>query len=307
MGARKLTIDRNTLYGFLAILLWSTTIALARSLTEKVGTLGAGASVYLIGGGICIGRLLWFGQVGDSFRGLSPWYLWGCGILFVGYMVALYLALGLAVDRNQAIEIGLLNYLWPALTLLFSLILLNKKASFLLIPGTGAALVGVFMVLSPGAAVSLSSLWINVQKNPAAYSLGLVAALTWALYSNLTRRWAGANSKGAVDIFIPATGLLLGGLLFLFEEQGAWNVYAAAEACFLGLATVLAYAAWDIAMRKGDLILVAAFSYLTPLLSTVVSYFYLGVTLGFSLWLGCVLIVAGSLLSWVSVSNRSIR
>lgn len=304
VSPRTFQIDNHTLSGFFAILLWSTTIALARSLAEDVGSLTAGASVYLIGGGICLGRLLRSPSQAAEIQRLSPWYLFGCGILFIIYMVALYLALGLAADRNQAIEVGLLNYLWPALTIAFSLPLLNKKANLLLVPGTLLALGGVFLVLTQGTSTSWASLLINVKRNPVAYSLGLVAGVTWALYSNLTRRWAGPNSQGAVDLFIPATGFVLLGLRLCYGEQGHWNIYAALEACFLGIATWVAYAAWDIAMRKGDIVLVAAFSYLTPLFSTLVSFFYLRVELGFNLWLGCVLIVAGSLLSWVSVSNH---
>jgi drug/metabolite transporter (DMT)-like permease len=58
---------------------------------------------------------------------------------------------------------------------------------------------------------------------------------------------------------------------------------------------------WDIAMREGDLVLVASCSYLTPFFSTVVSCIYLRVWPGPSLWLGCLLIIAGSFLSWRSI------
>ena len=39
--------------GLAAIVLWSTTIAVARSLSEQTGPLTAGACVYLIGGALC--------------------------------------------------------------------------------------------------------------------------------------------------------------------------------------------------------------------------------------------------------------
>jgi uncharacterized membrane protein len=56
-------------------------------------------------------------------------------------------------------------------------------------------------------------------------------------------------------------------------------------------------------MRKGDVVLVAAFSYLTPLFSTLISCLYLGVRATQSLWIGYLLIVAGSILSWISISE----
>ena len=53
--------------------------------------------------------------------------------------------------------------------------------------------------------------------------------------------------------------------------------------------------------EKGNLLLVAACAYFTPLLSTVVSCVYLQVLPGPNLWAGCALIVVGSLLSWRSI------
>jgi drug/metabolite transporter (DMT)-like permease len=71
----------------------------------------------------------------------------------------------------------------------------------------------------------------------------------------------------------------------------------------LGGITVLWYDLWDAAMRQGNLPLVASASYLTPLLSTLVSCVYLAVIPGAQLWIGCALIIAGSLVSWRSVKS----
>ena len=296
-------IDLNTLAGFGAILLWSTTIAFARSLSEQIGPLTAAASVYLIGGFFCFLRLLRRGNPLHEIRTLSRRYLFGCGFLFVLYMLVIYLAVGMADHRQQVLEVGLMNYLWPTLTLVFSLFILNKRAGWLFLPGTFLALVGIFLVIGQEASISWSSFSDNFTRNPIAYSLGLTAAVSWALYSNLTRRWAG-NSGGGVEIFIPATGLILLALRLFSPENGSWTVQAVIEACFLGFVTLIAYFLWDRAMRKGDVVLVAAFSYLTPLFSTIVSCLYLGIHAGLSLWIGCILIIAGSNLSWISIADQ---
>ena len=68
-----------------------------------------------------------------------------------------------------------------------------------------------------------------------------------------------------------------------------------------GLVTAIAYGAWEHAMRRGNLVFITACSYFTPLLSTLVSCLRLGVVPGARLWVGCGLLVAGSLLSWRSV------
>ena len=174
-----------------------------------------------------------------------------------------------------------------------------------LLPATLLALLGVFLVLTPGASVSWRSFLANLSSNPAAYALGLVAAVTWALYSNLTRRWGGDASSHAVLLFTLGTGAAFWLVRLFRPEPGAWTVRAAAEAALLALGTGLAYVFWDIAMRRGDLVLVASCSYLTPFLSTLVSSVYLAVLPEAGVWLGCLLIVAGSFWSWRTVTRHS--
>jgi drug/metabolite transporter (DMT)-like permease len=221
-------------------------------------------------------------------------------------MLLLFLAIGLADGREQVIEVGLVNYLWPTLTLLLSLVLLKNKAAWMLWPGTLLALAGVFLVVTQGEPVPWQSLSRNLANNPAVYLLALAAAVAWALYSNLTRKWAGARAEGAVALFLPITALVLLGLCLFVDEPRQWNRHAVAEVVFLGVTTYTAYALWDHAMRHGNLVLLAAGSYLTPLLSTIVSCLYLAVIPGARLWLGCGMLVLGSILSGYSISNRQV-
>lgn len=299
-GKRRL----STGGGLAAIVLWSTTVAVARSLSEQLGPLTAGACVYLIGGLFCLVPLA---RRRTAMWGLvkgSPRYVFGCGALFVLYTVLLYPAIGSAADRRQVLEIGLVNYLWPAATILLSLVFLNKRAGLLLLPGTALALAGEFLVITQDAAVSWHSFSGHLQANPGPYALAFVGAVSWALYSTLTRRWSQPGTGGAVALFIPAAGLGLVALSFLWGESPVWSVRAVGEAALLGVVTVLAYALWDRAMRTGDLLLVVACSYLTPLLSTCVSCVYLRVEPGWRLWIGCLVLVAGSFITWLSVSDR---
>jgi drug/metabolite transporter (DMT)-like permease len=304
---QQLVVNRYSLGGICAILLWSTTVALARSLAEQLGPLSAASSVYLTGGAVCIAYL---GSSSTRFARLKQLpirYVLGCGLLFLTYMLTLYLAIGGAVDRQQAIEVGLINYLWPASTILLSLLLLQKSARLSLLPGTLLALLGVYVVLSQGASASWTTLLANVQTNPSAYALALCAALSWGLYSNLVRRWGECEDCGAVTLFIPATGLALVLLRCVSGEDSSWQVRTIVEVLFMGAATTLGYVLWDGAMRKGDVVLVAACSYLTPLLSVLFSSAYLNLKPDRSVWLGCLFIVIGSLVSWASVSDETGR
>ena len=90
-------------------------------------------------------------------------------------------------------------------------------------------------------------------------------------------------------------------------DRNLWSRRALAESRFLGLATYVAYTLWDNAMRRGNVVMVAVCSYLVPLLSTIVSCLYLAIVPGARLWMGCGILVLGSILSWHSVSSASTK
>jgi len=287
-----------------AILLWSATVALARSLTEQLGVFRAAASVYVFSGVCCVVFLLLKPGKARQLWNQPRGYLFVCGSLFVFYMVAYFSAIGLADDREQVLEIALTNYLWCPLTLLLSVPVLKKRASPLVIPGTILVVAGIFLVLKQDFSIPWSSLLSNVAGNPLAYGLALAVAVAWGLYSNLTRRLAGSEEVSGALVFLPATGAVLLILGLAHPEEGAWNARAVIETVFLGSSTAIGYLLWDVAMRKGDVVFVAAGSYFVPLLATLVSCVYLGISPGAPLWVGCLLIVAGSLSSWMAISDR---
>ena len=168
-----------------------------RSLSEQLGPLTAAAGVYAVAAVVVLISMLSGRQGRRTWRSLDRKYLYGCGTLFVSYMVFLYLGLGLADNRLQVLEVGLLNYLWPILTLLFSVLLLRKKPHWLLLPATVLALIGIVLVVVPHAATPGPGGWWQAAheallQHPLPLWLGLAAAVTWASYSTLT----GAGQPG---------------------------------------------------------------------------------------------------------------
>jgi drug/metabolite transporter (DMT)-like permease len=289
----------STLAGLVAIVLWSATVPVARGLSEHVGPVTGAAAVY----GVSAALALISRARGGAGRPPRK-YVVTCGALFVLYAVLLYLAIGRAVDRGQVLAIGLVNYLWPALTLVFSTVLLGRRARWYLWPATALAVAGVALALTHATPDPWPALMRDLAGNPAPFAMALAAAVCWALYSNLTQRWATGSGSGAVDLFLILTAIGFAVLLALGGEAARWNRAAVGEAVFLGLATFGGYRLWDQAMRRGDAGLVAAASYLTPLLSTLAGCLYLGVTPGSRLWIGCVALIAGSVLSWRALAAR---
>jgi len=282
-----------TSLGLIAIVIWSTTVALARSATEQVGPLTSAALIYLLGG--ALGCAYWrASHTTPRISSLDRRYLVGCGALFVLYQFSVYVGLGTAHNRTQVLGVGLLNYLWPMLTLVFSLLLLRIRATTLVVPGVLAATMGVFLVVTQGESLSQVFSTPGSQQSMIPYGLGLVAGISWGLYSALSRKWAGDAEAGATPIFMLAAGIILGILRFALEEQSTWSTRAMLELLYLAIGPNIAYVFWERAMQKGDIILVASCSYFTPLLSTLISSLYLGVALTWRLWFGCALIITGA-------------
>lgn len=287
-------VRAGTACGLAAIVLWGTTVAVGRSLSSRLGPLPAAASVYTVAAALSLGALLLRPARLRAALASPRLYLAVCGGLFVLYAACLYLALGLAADARQAIEVGTVNYLWPAATVVLSLPLLGVRARWTLVPGVLLAVGGVALVSLPAPDGAASAAAGPGRLLPHAFAL--VAALTWGLYSNLSRRWAPGSGAGAVPLFLAATALALSPVLLLHPPaRTQWSPQALLELGYLGLfPTTLGYALWEKAVRSGNLSRVAAFSYLTPLLSALTAALYLGRQPGPRLWAGCALVVAGA-------------
>ncbi|ABC23850.1 aromatic amino acid DMT transporter YddG [Rhodospirillum rubrum] len=280
-----------TLSGVAAIVLWSAAVALTRSLSETLGIYGAGAAIYATSG--C---LVWLAFGRPRVRGQSALYLWGCGGLFVVYGVSLALALGLAADRRQALDLGLINYLWPSLTLALAVPIHRLRVGWWLWPGVIVAFGGV--AWATGGGLSLDGLAANIAGNPLAYALALTAAVAWALYSNLVR--LADPKEGALALFLLASALVMAPMALLEPAPAVVSPATLGELAVMGASTALAYMGWDVAMKRGDATLVAVLSYFTPLLSVLISALWLDTTPTPSFWMGTGLVVAGSLLCWTA-------
>ncbi len=293
-----------TTLGVVAIVLWASTVAFGRSLSAQLGPLSAAAAVYVVSAVFSLCVLISRPARVRGVLRLSPRYLVVCGTLFVVYAICLYLALGLASGSQQAIEVGTINYLWPAATVVLAVPILGQRARWTIVPGTCAALAGIILATMPPGQWSSGIFIDTLRTNGLPYVLALVAALDWALYSNLSRRWAGGAGAGAVPLFMVITALVMVPLALLQPvDEVRWSARLILELVYLGLfPTALAYAFWEAAMRRGNLLLVANLSFFIPLMSAAIAAFYLHTAPRVELWLGCALVSAGA---WICHSSLS--
>jgi drug/metabolite transporter (DMT)-like permease len=248
---------RATLIGLTAILMWSLLAALTVA-SGRVPPFQLAAMTFAIGA--CVGPLTWIVR-GGGFRALrQPPVAWlvGVGGLF-GYHALYFLSLRHAPPA----EAGLVNYLWPLLIVLFSAFLPGERLAPHHIVGALLGLIGTVVLFAGRGASGFE--WQYAPGFLAAF----IAAFVWAIYSVLSRRLAHVPTD-AVAGFCAATALLAAVCHLMLETTiwpetpGQWLAVLA-----LGIGPVgAAFYAWDVGMKRGDIRVIGAASYATPLLST---------------------------------------
>jgi len=246
-----------TLIGLTAILMWSL-LAVLTVATGKIPAFQLAAMTFAIGA--LVGCLTWIGRP-LAFRALSqPALVWvvGVGGLF-GYHALYFLALRFAPPA----EAGLLNYLWPLLIVLFSSFLPGERLSAHHVIGALAGLVGTVLLFAGGNRSGFVSGQIP------GLVAAFIAAFVWATYSVMSRRLKSVPTD-AVAGFCLATALLAAIVHCLIEDTVWPETFAQWLAVLaLGVGPVgAAFYTWDVGMKRGDIRVLGAASYATPLLST---------------------------------------
>jgi drug/metabolite transporter (DMT)-like permease len=246
-----------TLIGLTAILMWSL-LAVLTVATGKIPAFQLAAMTFAIGA--LTGFLTWVGRP-IAFRALrQPALAWivGVGGLF-GYHALYFLALRFAPPA----EAGLLNYLWPLLIVLFSSLLPGERLASHHVMGAVLGLAGTVLLFAGNSGSGFAP--GQVPGLIAAF----VAAFVWAAYSVMSRKLK-AIPTDAVAGFCLATALLAA-IVHGMVEVTVWPDSAAQWLAIiaLGVGPVgAAFYAWDIGMKRGDIRVLGAASYATPLLST---------------------------------------
>jgi drug/metabolite transporter (DMT)-like permease len=245
-----------TLIGLTAILMWSL-LALLTVATGKIPAFQLAAMTFAIGALVGFSTFIGRPQATRALRQPPLAWIVGVGGLF-GYHALYFLAIRLAPPA----EAGLLNYLWPLLIVLFSALLPGERllphhiiGALLGLAGTVLLLAGSRSGFAPGQLPGLIA--------------AFVAAFVWAAYSVMSRKLKSVPTD-AVAGFCAATALLAA-IVHEIVEVTVWpdtpmQWFAVAA---LGIGPVgAAFYAWDIGMKRGDIRVLGAASYATPLLST---------------------------------------
>lgn len=280
------------LYALAAIALWASLSALGVSLQHVPPFLLTG--IALIIGSVLAwpfvikNKRQW--QVAPSMLGLGVFTLFGFHFL-------LFIALRMA----PAVEVNLVNYLWPLFIVLLAPFYLPRvtlrgvhiAAAITGFAGAAIAILGA----RDGVVVGSNS----PPSSPAlGYLLALGSALIWANYSLQTKR-AEVTGKSFPTAAIGLFGLVSGVLSLACHvalespvglSRQDWLLLAVMGLGPLGAAFFL----WDKALKLGDARQIGILSYLTPLASTVLLMAVTGRALTWSIGLAAAMIIGAA---WV--------
>jgi drug/metabolite transporter (DMT)-like permease len=271
-----------------AIVIWSTLALISTRLTHVSPFLILGIA-FLISGLVSLIRP-------QAWKIPLTTLLVGVAGIF-GYHLLYFKAFSLA----PAVEANLINYLWPLLIVVLSPVI---------IPGyhlTGRHIMAAILGLT-GAALIVTEGRLNIQTAYLpGYLLALGAAVTWAVYSLLTKRLPPFGTD-SVGVFCLLSGLLS---LFIFFISGGtisniqnlslvdWLLIAIAGMGPLGAA----FYSWDAALKRSDPRILGSLAYLTPMLSTLNLLLFAGKSLTVVSVVAMVLIIGGALLGSLETPN----
>jgi len=291
-----------TILGLMSILFWSTSIAFTRSVSEKTGTLNTAffnmlwSGLFLVLVQLVLYRQEWLRKI----KAVPITYYFKTGSFMLIYGLLYYIAVGEASTRESVLVVGIINYLWPGLAFLFAVPILGAEARRgMLTVGVVIALIGTAAALLQGRQVEIGQLAGAFKGNLLPYLLMAVGAVSWALYSNLTRKHKEVSGTAAVPyIFLAEAVIILIIQIFRGEvpQLELSGIQYVEFAYLVVFPTAFAYLFWDKAMKEGNKDLIISVSYFIPLASTAVSGLYLGVPLGIGFLTAAILVMVGAFL-----------
>lgn len=286
---------KGNLLGIIALLLWSTLVGLIKNVSVSFGVEAGTALIY------SIATIFSFIVGAPKLKDIPIKYFFMAGTAFILTEIFFSQAIAMAKTPSQVLEAGMLNYLWPSLTILFSMIINNVKLRWIIWLGIFVTIFGMYLCIGASGGLSINSIIANINNNPIAYIFATLGAISWALYSNLSVKY----SKGVngVSYFFAIVAIILWIRFFISGANIVMTSYFSLfSLIILGAILGLSYLIWEKAIHKGNFIFLVICSYFIPAVSMIFASILLKSFPNFEYWIGVIFVIIGSLLSWLSKS-----
>ncbi|MCP4380201.1 MAG: EamA family transporter [Hyphomicrobiales bacterium] len=245
-----------TAVGFIAVLMWSMLAGLTAASGPMPPFLLTSVAFAISG---MLG-LIWLAATDNWSHLVQPVRVWAVG---VGGLFGFHFFYFTALRGAPPVEASLIAYLWPLLIVVFSAFLPGERLRWFHAAGALLGLIGTIVLAGRSIVADAGSI--------PGYSAALAAAVTWSIYSLLSRRLSSIPT-GAVAGFCLATAVLSASAHCLLEETG-WPATTDEWLAVVGLGLMpvgAAFYLWDYGVKHGDIQVLGASAYAAPLLSTAI-------------------------------------
>lgn len=282
-------MKKQYIYAGISIFLWSTTATVTKILLSSINSMqillfgSFFASIYLLIVNIIKGNLK---QLKD-YRINDYLQIAGIGILGT-FLYNLFLYLG--INKMQASQAFIINYLWPIMTVIFACFILKEKMTFRKMVAIVLSFIGVIIVTSNGSL-------LNVEKESIIGALCCVlAAISYGLFSAINKK-KNYNNYLSMMLFYMVS-FIISLLYILFSKE--WFVPESNQLIgllWIGVFTsATAFTSWAIALEKGDTAKISNLAYITPFLSLIWTSLVLKEIISIYAIIGLIVIILGILI-----------
>jgi len=193
----------------------------------------------------------------------------------------------LGIDVLPAQEAMILNYMWPAMIIIFSCIILKEIMTLKKIAATLMSIVGVIVVASEGDISKIAS------GNLKGIVFCLLAAISYGLYSVLNKK-EDFDKSIAIMIGYLSTAIIAFICIAITGTESTINLVIMFGLLYNGIAcNAISYLFWVLALDKGNTAIISNLAYLTPFISLIVCAVILHENISWYSIIGLVMIVSG--------------
>ena len=283
-----------TAVGFLAVVMWAA-LALFTAASGHVPPFQLAAMTFLVGG--LMGVASWPFRPGAAAALKQDWRVWALG---VGGLFGYHFAYFSAIRAAPPVNVSLIAYLWPLFLVVLAGLLPGERIRLHHLVGVALGLAGAVLIVTRGQGFHLAPEHLK------GHLVAFLCPLIWSTYSVLSRRFAGVPTDIVVGYCLASAFLSL--LCHLAFETTVWPQGPVQWLAVLGLGLFpvgAAFYTWDYGVKNGDIMVLGAASYASPLLSTLLLVATGYAEPGWAVLAACLLIVAGAVVAaWDMLFRR---
>lgn len=255
-------MKREYIYAGISILLWSTTATATKLL---LGTLNS-MQIMLVSSAVAFVFLLLFNIFKGTLKEVKKYkiadhiQIFAIGTLGI-FLYHLFLYLG--IDKMDASQAFIINYLWPIMSVLFACIILKEKMTSKKAIAAILSFIGVIIVTANGNL-------FNIEKNTllgAFYCI--IAAISYGLFTVLNKQKS-YNKYLSMMLYYFYAFVISFFYIILTKDGFILSFAQSMGMLWIGIfTTAIPFTAWALALEKGDTARVSILAYITPFLSLV--------------------------------------